>query len=144
MRLWGAFSSLGPGGSLFIKMRILDLSAVTVCFLCSVSPATAIPDDKKSKSAAPVAPCTVQSSNTGSFFDLNPIALSPLPAGKKAHKDQRAESWHAKGHDYPVNFTLNVCAPVIEKLHNVVGVKEELWKNISAFYELDGKTYSMG
>ena len=45
------------------------------------------------------------------------------------------------------NFTLNFCGGVVEDLKakgGVVGVDEELWRNVSAFYEQDGKVYSMG
>lgn len=122
-------------------MRLLHFSTVILSLLCH---ATSAAEDKKHHKSKPDEPCTVHSSNTGAFFDLNPISLSPPPEGKKPHKDQRTESWHAKGHDYPANFTLNVCAPVLEHLKNVVGVSKDHWKNISAFYEQDGKTYSIG
>lgn len=122
-------------------MRLLHLSTVVLSLL---SHTTSAAEDNKKHKSKPDEPCTVHSSNTGAFFDLNPISLSPPPEGKKPHKDQRIESWHAKGHDYPANFTLNVCAPVLEHLKNVVGVDRDHWKNISAFYERDGKTYSLG
>lgn len=61
-----------------------------------------------------------------------------------ARKDVRTESWHAKGHDYPANFTVNICAPVIEEVTDVVGVEQSRWKNVSAYYELDGNIYSIG
>ena len=88
-------------------------------------------------------PCTINSP-LGAYFDLNTITVQPRIDHKKAHKDDRTESWHAKGYDYNVNFTLNFCAPVIETLEDVVGVESSLYKNISAFYEFDGKTYSIG
>ncbi|KAL6713498.1 Cation-independent mannose-6-phosphate receptor CI-MPR [Lecanora helva] len=89
-------------------------------------------------------PCQVYNPTNGKFYDLNPITVQPLQDHKKAHKDDRTESWHARGYDYETNFTLNFCAPVIEKLEDVVGVKEELWKNVSAFYRQNDKTYSIG
>lgn len=64
--------------------------------------------------------------------------------GRKVYKDDREESWHAKGHDYPANFTMNICAPVIEDVQDVVGVKSSRWGNISAYYEEKGKIYSIG
>ncbi len=85
-------------------------------------------------------PCTIRSPSTDKFFDLTPISVQ-LP---KVHKDDREESWHARGFDYPANFTLNFCAPVVEELKDVVGVDKDLWRNVSAFYELDGGTYSIG
>ncbi|KAL8714238.1 MAG: hypothetical protein Q9220_001967 [cf. Caloplaca sp. 1 TL-2023] len=42
------------------------------------------------------------------------------------------------------NFTLNFCAPVIETIESAVGINKGLLKNISAFYEWKGKTYSIG
>jgi cation-dependent mannose-6-phosphate receptor len=91
-------------------------------------------------------PCVARSPTTGLYFDLSAISLTPpeLKDGKKVNKDDRDESWHAKGHDYPANFTLNICAPVIEKVEDVVGVEPSLWKNVSAYYERDGKNYSIG
>lgn len=85
----------------------------------------------------PLKPCTIVSPSSGDFYDLNTIT-------KKADKDDRTESWHSRGYDYGTNFTLNFCAPVIETLEDVVGVDEALWQNVSAFYKLEGKTYSIG
>ena len=97
-----------------------------------------------SKDSIPTKPCTVDSPSSGLHYDLNTITVPPLDDGKQLHKDSRNESWHAKGYDYGANFTLNFCAPVIEELDDVVGVKEELYRNVSAYYTLDGKTYSIG
>lgn len=94
-------------------------------------------DDSKT----PRAPCTIRSPTSGAFFDLNPIHVE-LP--KKASKDARTDSWSARGYDYGANFTLNFCGPVVEDLKDVVGVEENRWQNISAFYEIGGKTYSIG
>ncbi|MCJ1386563.1 Cation-independent mannose-6-phosphate receptor CI-MPR [Xylographa soralifera] len=91
----------------------------------------------------PLKPCTI-TSKSGLTFDLNTIAVQPLHDGKKAHKSDREDSWHASGYDYGSNFTLNFCAPVIEELEKVVGVDEHLWRNVSAFYTRRGKTYSIG
>ncbi|CEJ54305.1 Putative Cation-independent mannose-6-phosphate receptor CI-MPR [Penicillium brasilianum] len=92
------------------------------------------------------APCVARSPTSGLYFDLNAISLSPpqMKNGKKVEKDAREESWHAKGHDYPANFTVNVCAPVIEDIEDVVGVESSRWKNVSAYYEQAGKIYSIG
>ncbi|KAJ5748342.1 uncharacterized protein N7511_010038 [Penicillium nucicola] len=91
-------------------------------------------------------PCVARSPTTGLYFDLSAISLSPpeLKDGKKVVKDARDESWHAKGHDYPANFTINFCAPVIENVTDVVGIEASRWKNISAYYERDDKVYSIG
>ena len=94
-------------------------------------------------------PCTITSS-LNKFYDLNTITVPPLKDGKKSHKDDRDESWHAKGWDYGRNFTLNFCAPVIENLEHavdvvdVVDVDKELWRNVSAYYKEGDLIYSIG
>ena len=72
------------------------------------------------------------------------MTVPPLVDHKKQHKDDRIESWHTRGYDYDKNFTMNFCAPVIEPLEDVVGISDDLVKNVSAFYVLDKKTYSIG
>ncbi len=88
-------------------------------------------------------PCTIHSPSTGSYYDLRPLDLSLQQSSKP--KDSRTESWHAKGYDYPANFSLNFCGPVIESLEDVDGIPESRWKNVSAFYTTaKDKTYSIG
>ncbi|KAL2014708.1 hypothetical protein VTN00DRAFT_2233 [Thermoascus crustaceus] len=120
------------------------LSVLQLLLLSSSLLARAAPDGSKSNPADK--PCTVRSPTTGLYFDLNAISLSPpgLNDGRKTRKDVRTESWHAKGHDYPANFTVNICAPVIEEVTDVVGVEQSRWKNVSAYYELEGNIYSIG
>ncbi len=89
-------------------------------------------------------PCTAHNSINGQFYDLNAITVHPLQDHKKVHKDDRTESWKARGYDYNTNFTINFCAPVIEPLKEVVGIKDNLVKNVSAYYTMDGRTYSIG
>lgn len=89
-------------------------------------------------------PCTIVSPVTEAYYDLKPIAVQPLIDHKPAHKDDKKESWHARGYDYGTNFTLNFCRPVIEDLQDVVGVHESHWKNVSAFYRYNDKVYSIG
>ena len=89
-------------------------------------------------------PCTAHNPNNGQFYDLNSLTVQPIQNHKKAHKDDRTESWKARGYDYNTNFTINFCAPVIEPLDDVVGIKDSLVKNVSAYYTMDGKTYSIG
>ncbi|TAQ87861.1 hypothetical protein B7494_g3823 [Chlorociboria aeruginascens] len=97
-------------------------------------------DDKKSP---PPDPCTI-ASGTGSFYDLRPLSVVPPEEGKRPVKNAKIDSWHARGHDYKSNFTLNICAPVVEDIEDVVGVEKSLRKNVSAFYDYEGKTYSLG
>ena len=68
----------------------------------------------------------------------------PKEEDAKKEKDEKIESWMVKGYDYGVNFTMNFCAPVIEKLDDVYGVDDKLWRNVSAYYERGGRTYSLG
>lgn len=103
-----------------------------------LSSTTLAADPKETK------PCTVYNPSNGNTYDLNTITVQPLIDHKKAHKDDRIESWHARGYDYDTNFTMNFCAPVIETMEDVVGVEEGLWRNVSAFYTVGKKTYSVG
>ena len=81
----------------------------------------------------PAKPCAIHSSSTGSYYDLTPLDLS-LPSNAKV-RDARKQSWYAKGHDYPSNFSLNICGPVVEPLEHVKGLPPIAWGNVSAFYE---------
>lgn len=118
-------------------MHLLSVCAAFALLSHSSSAAS----DTKPK---PFKPCTIRSSTSGAFFDLNPITVVLPPKDAKKPKDARVESWHAKGYDYGANFTLNVCGPVVEPLQDVVGVDEARWKNVSAFYNVSGKIYSIG
>ena len=86
-------------------------------------------------------PCTIRSNNTGSFYDLRSLKLSLPDPDKKPKSGARTESWLAKGWDYNANFSMNICAPVLE---DVKDVYEAQWQNVSAYYKMDGKTYSIG
>lgn len=88
-------------------------------------------------------PCTAVSPTTDRFFDLNPLHRTPPEEGKKK-KDGDEGSWHARGHDYGANFTINFCGPVVEELNDVQDLDKALWRNVSAFYERDGKQYALG
>ncbi len=114
-------------------MRPIFLLPILSCFLPSFAA------DSK-----PLLPCTIYQPTTNAYYDISPIAIQPLVDHKKAHKDDRTESWHARGYDIGTNFTLNFCAPVIETIEEAVGINEDLLKNISAFYEWKGKKYSIG
>lgn len=93
-------------------------------------------------------PCTAESSTSGNYFDINPLAIhrpnSDDKHSKKKDKDKPVQSWHARGHDYGSNFTLNFCGPVVEELDDVEDLDRKMMKNVSAFYERKGRTYSIG
>lgn len=91
----------------------------------------------------PLQRCTAVSPTTDRFFDLNPLHRA-LPEEGKKKKETEEGSWHARGHDYGANFTLNFCGPVIEELTKVADLDEKLWRNVSAYYEKDGKQYALG
>jgi len=90
-----------------------------------------------------VEPCTVASSS-GSFYDLRKLSIQPPKEGKKAKKNDKVEDWHAKGYDYGTNFTLNICAPVVSEIETPVGTDKKSSQNVSAYYELGSRTYSIG
>jgi cation-dependent mannose-6-phosphate receptor len=39
---------------------------------------------------------------------------------------------------------MNFCAPVVEELNDVEGIDKASWRNVSAFYTMGKKTYSIG
>ena len=121
-------------------MQLPSISSTFLLALALNNGVNAATSDDKTK---PVDPCTV-ASTTGSFYDLRALSVLPLVEGKKPGKNDKANSWHARGYDYKSNFTLNVCAPVVENLEHVAGVNKAYYKNVSAFYEYGDETYSLG
>ncbi|KAK0934323.1 Cation-independent mannose-6-phosphate receptor CI-MPR [Friedmanniomyces endolithicus] len=119
-------------------------------YLALVSPsATATPSATSTSAAKPSTtpplPCTIRSPNTHAFFDLNPLHISDPATSTSKHPRDR--SWNATGWDMGYNFTMNFCGGVVEDLGErggVVGVEKGLWRNVSAFYEMGGKVYSIG
>lgn len=100
---------------------------------------SAASDEKKPD----IIPCTAKSPNTNGFYDLRPLAVQLHDPSKKLGK-AKTDSWQSRGHDYKGNFTINICAPVVEEIEDVVGVEEKRWGNVSAYYEADGKVFSIG
>ena len=115
-------------------------SIPNVLLLLALSSQIEAASDDKVK---PVDPCTIASAG-GSFYDLRSLSILPPVEGKKPGKNDKTDSWQAKGYDYKTNFTLNVCAPVVEELTDVVGIDKDHRANISAFYEFGSETYSLG
>ncbi|KAF2456904.1 mannose-6-phosphate receptor binding domain-containing protein [Lineolata rhizophorae] len=127
-------------------------SFVAAALLALLSHPLAVAASTSDDGSKPHKPCTIRSPSTDRFFDLNSIRVA-LPAadeststsgGSSDSDDTKVESWHARGYDYGANFTLNFCGPVVESLEDVVGVDENRWRNVSAFYEKGGHTYSIG
>ncbi|KAK4185060.1 mannose-6-phosphate receptor binding domain-containing protein [Podospora australis] len=90
-----------------------------------------------------VTPC-VATATSGAFFDLRPDTAIIVAEGEKAPKGTPVEDYVARGWDYGSNFTLNFCSPVVKGVEDVVGVEKALWKNVSAYYEVKDKVYSLG
>jgi len=96
-----------------------------------------------STSSAVVTPC-VATATSGAFFDLRPDTAIVVPEGEKAPKGSPVQDYLARGWDYGHNFTLNLCGAVVEPVEDVVGVDRDLWRNVSAYYEIGRKVYSLG
>jgi cation-dependent mannose-6-phosphate receptor len=88
-------------------------------------------------------PCTIRVQKSGYFFDLRSLSLSPQDEDKHTEDEKAERLRNINGHDYPANFTMNICASV-KGLEDVVGVDKSLWANVSAYYEHSGKKYSIG
>lgn len=125
-------------------MRRPCLSSVAFFLLLFFHGVSFAASNSKGEDHKELKPCTAYNSANGAFYDLNKIRVHPLENHKKAHKDDRDESWHVRGWDYGANFTINFCAPVIETLKDVEGIKGDAVKHISAFYRMDDRTYSIG
>lgn len=90
----------------------------------------------------PVPACTATSHTSGAFFDLRPDIAAKPEEGKSAKGS--TTDYHARGYDYGRNFTLNICSPVVDPVQDVVGVGQDQWKNVSAYYTYKGEIYSIG
>ncbi|GJC89397.1 putative mannose 6-phosphate receptor-like protein C530.09c [Colletotrichum liriopes] len=113
--------------------------------LLLLAAATARAADSSTSSTTTSAPaCTAASkSGTGAFYDLRPDIAVKAEEGKSS-KGSITADYHARGWDYGRNFTLNICAPVIEALDDVEGLTKGEAKNVSAYYTYKGETYSIG
>ncbi|EHY52513.1 cation-dependent mannose-6-phosphate receptor, variant [Exophiala dermatitidis NIH/UT8656] len=112
--------------------------AVFLLLLSTLPSSIAATSDTK----PPPKPCTIHSPSTGSFFDLRPLQLRV--DGTK-YQVASNESYHVKGYDYPANFTMNFCGPVVENLDDVEGIPTTKIANVSAFYkDHRGDIYSIG
>lgn len=123
-------------------MKLPNSSALVALLLATITNA-ATSDDKKTKEPV-LKPCTIRSPVSGAFFDLSSLSLHPPKDIKDVKKGEVLESYHVKGQDYGANFTINFCAPVVEDLSDVEGVERKLAQNVSAYYTIGKKTYSIG
>ncbi|KAL2147615.1 hypothetical protein VTI28DRAFT_8069 [Corynascus sepedonium] len=119
--------------------RCLLVSLAALARVSSAEEAT-----QTSTESTPVHTPCVATSLTGAFFDLRPDVAVAVADGEKPQRGVPTEDYIARGWDYGYNFTLNICEPVVKGVEDVVGVDENLWRNVSAYYEADGKIYSLG
>ncbi|OLN87456.1 putative mannose 6-phosphate receptor-like protein [Colletotrichum chlorophyti] len=114
-------------------------------FLLLLAAATARAADTSTTSTTSSAPaCTAASkSGNGAFYDLRPDIAVKAEDGKSA-KNSITTDYHARGWDYGRNFTLNICAPVIDAVEDVVGLSKGESKNVSAYYTYKNEIYSIG
>ncbi|KEY66564.1 hypothetical protein S7711_09410 [Stachybotrys chartarum IBT 7711] len=118
--------------------------AATLSLLLASASAAHIYDDEVPSSTAPAPACTASSSSgSGAFFDLRPDTAVASEDGK-SHRGVMAKDYRARGWDYGKNFTMNICGAVVDPILDVVGVNQDLWANVSAYYESHGKIYSIG
>ncbi|KAL8404326.1 hypothetical protein RB594_009254 [Gaeumannomyces avenae] len=123
-------------------MRLSMAPAPGPAALLLVLAALAAADPDKTTTTAE--PCTATS--TVGFHDLRKdTAVAPPEHGAKPKSGVPTADYFARGWDHPANFTLNICAPVVKPVKDVVGLEDSAaWKNVSAHYELEGKVYSLG
>ncbi|SPO01089.1 related to MRL1 Mannose 6-phosphate Receptor Like [Cephalotrichum gorgonifer] len=105
------------------------------------APALAASDTATATATTEAADCTATA--TAGFFDLRPdTALAP---GDGVKKSARTADYHANGWDYRHNFTMNICGAVVKPVEDVVGVDEEEWRHVGAYYTSDGgDVFSIG
>ncbi|KAH8898135.1 mannose 6-phosphate receptor domain-containing protein [Thozetella sp. PMI_491] len=129
-----------PGALLIAVLAATVLAADSTTLL-----ATASSTSSTSTSSATVeaTPC-VAHSQSGAFFDLRPDTAIILEKDKKAPKNAQLTDYTAKGYDLNYDFTLNICGAVVKPVEKAVDVPSSLHSNISAYYEKDGKVYSLG
>ena len=124
-------------------MQLHNSQSVLLLLASLLSRAVNAADSTEPEKTTTVEACTAKSTN-GAFFNLQPdIAVKP-EEGAKPHKSIPSEDYHARGYDYGYNFTLNICAPVVAPPKEVVGLDDDLLRNVSAYYESKGKVYSLG
>lgn len=119
------------------RLLLLAIAAITGVSFAAESTTTV-------STTTPVATLCVATATSGAFFDLRPDTAVIVAEGEKHHKGIHTEDYVARGWDYGSNFTLNICDAVVKKIGDVVGVEESLWRNVSAYYKVEGKVYSLG
>ena len=126
-----------------------SLSALLAGAVLAATPWTAVAAGDVSRTTTTTTtsvalPCTA-TSTSGAFYELQQgrIAVAEVE-GARPRKGAVTEDYHARGWDYGSNFTLNLCAPLVRPVRDLVGLNELLWQNIDAYYESRGSRYSLG
>jgi len=130
-------------------MRLLaPPSRLLLAALAVLNAAPALADDTPDKTVSSttsvITPC-VATSTSGAFYDLRPdIAVAVRQGEKPPVRGVNSEDYLARGYDLGYNITLNICSAIAKKVDDFVGIDEALWRNVSAYYERNGKVYSLG
>ena len=122
-------------------------AATTLLLLATASGAAAAKSTKSlSTKTAAATPCVATHSTSGALYDLRPdVASHPKQGGKHHKKGAPTEDYvWSRPAEWPYNFTMNICAPVLKGVEDVVGVDKKSWANVSAYYEQHGEVYSLG
>ncbi|KAH7374490.1 mannose-6-phosphate receptor binding domain-containing protein [Plectosphaerella cucumerina] len=116
-------------------------SALNILLLAAAAAVTSAAEETTTTSTY-IPACTATSHTNGAFFDLR-SDIATAPEEGKTSKGPTSD-YHARGYDYGRNFTLNICAPVVEPVLDVVGLNKGDWKNVSAYYTYKGDVFSIG
>ncbi|KAK1775193.1 mannose-6-phosphate receptor binding domain-containing protein [Copromyces sp. CBS 386.78] len=122
---------------------------VAICALSLTGAVHASHDESSSPSpsltttTSTVTPCVATSTN-GAFYDLRPDTAVIPEKDVKLARGTHTKDYLARGYDYGYNITLNICAPVVKGVEDVVGLTSERWGKVGAWYEKGGKVYSLG
>ncbi|KAL1861771.1 hypothetical protein VTK73DRAFT_6913 [Phialemonium thermophilum] len=135
-----------PTGPLLLSLLLAASAAVPASAAAATATATRQRSTSTSSTKTTTAtPCVATHASTGAFFDLRPDIAVAAKEGEKHHRGVPLEDYtYRKPTEWPHNFTMNICAPVVKPVTDVVGLDEALWQNVSAYYEDGGKIYSLG
>lgn len=122
---------------------LLAAAAAVAAQALTAEPTKTTTTTKTATTTMTTLPCTA-SSTSGAFYDLRPDMAVALAPGGKARMGVQSTDYAARGYDYGANFTLNICAPVVEPVTGVMGVDKNLWANVSAYYKVKDEIFSLG
>jgi cation-dependent mannose-6-phosphate receptor len=123
---------------------ILVALAAAAVGVSATQPTTTTTTTTTTSKTAIATPCVATHATSGAFYDLRPDMAVAVKEGEKARKGVPTDDYlYAKPHDWPHNFTMNICAPVVKPV-KAEGIETSMAKNISAYYEQGGKIYSLG